>query len=218
MKLKSPLFWVYLVVIIYLVSMLVYVSVEFLGGADTNKISAFGSILGGVGTIFAGFIAIYLFNDWRVQENEIFKRDLAHTIYNDMGGLLSMLLSKNEKYDIDDLQFQFQKINTNLLLYSKKEESIKDFIRDFGVIYTKQIGIYENHKNNNTSLKTKDLMDFLSKYGAVLHTVAKLVGIDKSPADIRSFLEAFKNTLKVTNSEWLKEGTDEILNQVKKSK
>lgn len=60
MKLKSPMFWVYLVVILYLVSMLVYVSVEFFGGTDTNIISAFGSVLGGVGTIFAGFIAIYL--------------------------------------------------------------------------------------------------------------------------------------------------------------
>lgn len=80
MKLKSPMFWVYLVVILYLVSMLVYVSVDFFGDADTDKISAFGSVLGGVGTIFAGLVAIYLFNDWRDQHNKVIVAEVAKQV------------------------------------------------------------------------------------------------------------------------------------------
>lgn len=183
-----------------------------------DSLSTASGFFGGITTLIAAYIASTLFNDWRDQENELFKRDLAHTIYNDMGELLSMLLAKNDKFDIEDLQFKFHKINTNLLLYSKKEESIKNLIHHFGVIYTKQIGIYEKHKKNNTVLKIQDNMNFLNEYSAVLHTVAKLVVIDISSADVQSYLEALKNTLKVANPEWIKEKTDEILNEVKKSK
>ncbi len=49
MKSNSLLFWVFLAVNLYLISMLVFVSVQFFGGSDTDKISAFGSVLGGVG-------------------------------------------------------------------------------------------------------------------------------------------------------------------------
>lgn len=111
-----------------------------------DSMSILSGFFGGLTTLGAAIIAAYLFNDWRIQENETFKRNLAHNIYNDMGDLLFMLLVNNEKYNIDDLQYKFHKININLLLYSKKENSIKKIISEFGCIYINQIGIYQNNK------------------------------------------------------------------------
>lgn len=193
---------------------------NFQGSATSLKDtwSIVSSLFGGIATLAAAYIASILFNDWRVQENEIFKRDLAHAIYNDMGTLLSMLLVKHEKHDINEIQIQFQKINHSLLLYSKKELKIKRLIIDFGVIYTKQIGIYENHKKNNEALKIKDSMDFLNEYSAILHTVAKLVRIDLSDKDTDLYLLLMREALDARNSEWLKKGTDEILDKVRSFK
>lgn len=65
MNIKSPYFLTFLAIILYLVSMLIFVTIKYLFNEEAQYISAFASILGGVGAISAGIIAIYLFNDWR---------------------------------------------------------------------------------------------------------------------------------------------------------
>lgn len=54
---------------IYFIALLMQCSFQHLLGQDANMISAFGSMLSGVGTIFAAIVAAYLFNDWRVNQD-----------------------------------------------------------------------------------------------------------------------------------------------------
>ncbi|MFW2066412.1 hypothetical protein ACG9ZB_07520 [Acinetobacter johnsonii] len=107
MKLKSPKFWVYLAVNLYLISMLVFVTVECFGGADSAKISAFGSVLGGVGAFFAGIIAIYLFSDWRlVKKYELEKETslvLLNSILNINSTIESLLSLADQFRDLNSL-------------------------------------------------------------------------------------------------------------------
>lgn len=101
MNLKSPWSWVYLAVILYLVSMLVFVSIDFFVKAGADKVSAFGSVLGGVGTIFASLVAIYLFQDWKVQKRYDLNKELA------IKALTTLLdFTKSYSYLLDDLQLE----------------------------------------------------------------------------------------------------------------
>ncbi len=65
MNIKSPYFLTFLAIILYLISMLVFVTIKFFLNEKAEYISAFASVLSGVGTIAAGIIAIFLFNDWK---------------------------------------------------------------------------------------------------------------------------------------------------------
>lgn len=85
--------WVFMTLILYLIGMLIYVSIEFFGGASVDKISAFGSILGGIGTIFAAFVAIYLFNGWKLVEDHKTKNDHANNAVNSFLELQNFLKS-----------------------------------------------------------------------------------------------------------------------------
>lgn len=143
MKLKSPMFWVYLVVILYLVSMLVYVSIEFFGGADVDKISAFGSVLGGVGTIFAGFVAIYLFNDWKDQKKYEIVSALAIETHREY-------MHAKDKY----MFFLFQHIyNTPEVTYKEVDDDLFKVISKLNlldaILDRFQFGIRINSEINN---------------------------------------------------------------------
>ncbi|MCW8039808.1 SoxR reducing system RseC family protein [Acinetobacter entericus] len=125
MKLKSPLFWVYLAVNLYLISMLVFVSVQFFGGSDIGKISAFGSVLGGVGAFFAGFVAIYLFNDWRKPA----KFELEKKIIYEIQEIL------REKYSIlNFLNNEILRRCNNPELFDQMPIS-KDYYPDFNIAF-----------------------------------------------------------------------------------
>jgi len=99
--------------------MLVYVSVEFFRGTDTNKISAFGSVLGGVGTIFAGFIAIYLFNDWKIQHNKQVINNFGLQVYEQFSNFENHL-STYQQYlkQLDDLIGSYDYEVNSAILYA----------------------------------------------------------------------------------------------------
>lgn len=81
--------------------MLVFVSIDFFANASLDKVSAFGSVLGGVGTIFASLVAIYLFQDWKVQKRYDLNKELA------IKALTTLLdFTKSYSYLLDDLQLE----------------------------------------------------------------------------------------------------------------
>lgn len=104
------MFWVYLTVNLYLISMLVFVSVEFFGDSDFNKISAFGSVLGGIGTCFAAFVALYFYNDWKEQHNAQIKYNYLNNTISilrsdlvSIAPILNKVIIAGEKYQHEDI-------------------------------------------------------------------------------------------------------------------
>ncbi|MDC5398345.1 hypothetical protein NRA60_13395 [Acinetobacter baumannii] len=69
-------------VVAYSVALLLYCSLKVLSGSDANYISAFGSILSALATIFASFVAIYIFNGWKNQHNKSIIADEAKATFN----------------------------------------------------------------------------------------------------------------------------------------
>ncbi|EMY6268291.1 TPA: hypothetical protein JI044_11565 [Acinetobacter baumannii] len=57
-------------VVAYSVALLLYCSLKTLNGADAEYISAFGSILSAIATIFASIIAVYIYYGWKKQHNK----------------------------------------------------------------------------------------------------------------------------------------------------
>ena len=103
-------------------SMLVFVSVQFFGGSDSGKISAFGSVLGGVGAFFAGFVAIYLFNGWKVQHNHTSLKEFSLKVFYVYTDINVKLVSIN---DIFVKSLQKHKIGTNKYIISKVADDIE---------------------------------------------------------------------------------------------
>lgn len=98
MNIKSPYFLVYLAIVLYSISMLIYGTIKFFFGEDANSVSAFGSVMGGVGAFFAGFIAIYLFNDWREIHNQTTYKDICISTFNTQTRLNVKLISINDNF------------------------------------------------------------------------------------------------------------------------
>lgn len=107
MNIKSPYFLAYLAIVLYSISMLIYATFKFFFGEDANSISAFGSVMGGVGAIFAGFIAIYLFNDWRIEKNYELKKEAALNLLKDILNINSTIES------LLAIVFEFRQLNSD---------------------------------------------------------------------------------------------------------
>lgn len=89
---------------IYFVALLMQCSFQHLIGQDANMISAFGSMLSGIGTIFAAVVAAYLFNDWKSQHNKQVVNDFALRTYTQFKNTESILFEANDNliYIIND--------------------------------------------------------------------------------------------------------------------
>ncbi|OEC84813.1 hypothetical protein A9Z07_13470 [Acinetobacter sp. YK3] len=57
--------------------MLVYGTLSIFKGANVADISAFGSLLSGIGAFFSGFVAIFIFYGWKHQYNKTVEKELA---------------------------------------------------------------------------------------------------------------------------------------------
>ena len=156
------MFWIYLVVILYLVSMLVYVSVEFFGGADTNKIAAFGSVLGGVGTLFAGFVAIYLFNDWREQHNKNIESQLCMKTFDYIQGF------EFELIDIERFTILYLVNPNKSLLHKKFNNNLErlNIIADKSSVVLSDLGFFIPKKEYDEKFKPQFdiIIDQLEQY------------------------------------------------------
>lgn len=71
--------------VIYAIALLTYCTMRGYVADNKDFISDFGSIIGGIGTFFAAFIAAYLFNDWRTEKSydlhKEYLQDFNHNLY-----------------------------------------------------------------------------------------------------------------------------------------
>lgn len=69
MKNKKEIFFVVILwgIVAYAIALLSFCTMKNIYGTNADFISAFGSYLGAIGAFFAAFVAVYLFNDWKVQ-------------------------------------------------------------------------------------------------------------------------------------------------------
>ena len=169
MKLKSPMFWVYLAINLYLISMLVFVSVQFFGGFDIGKISAFGSVLGGIGSLFAGFVAIYLFNDWKEQHNKQILASEAKDTFK---------MIHKERDSIHLLKFTCIDLSQGK---STKNVSWHSFTLDFE---NNLLSLFNINKDKMTSFcylsEGQDAFNLMISYRKEIDKVAKILAIEKS--------------------------------------
>ncbi|ENX01029.1 hypothetical protein F899_01662 [Acinetobacter sp. CIP 101934] len=187
MKLKSAMFWVYLVVILYLVSMLVYVSVEFFGGADTNKISAFGSVLSGVGTLFAGFVAIYLFNDWREQHNKNIESQLCMKAFDYIQGF------EFELIDIERFTILYLVNPNKSLLHKKFNNNLErlNVIADKSSVVLSDLGFFIPKKEYDKKFKPQFdiIIDQLEQY---IHIYDSTFRFYKPNSQDKEFIQKYR--------------------------
>lgn len=174
------------------------------------------SALSALTTFGAAIVAAYLFNDWKEQESIIFKRNLAYTIFNDMVLLLRMMMDpKHEQHTVSSLQSQFTKILYDIVLYSKNESKAKTLIEEFGILYTKQLGIFQSQKEGEASTLAKDHLKFMNEYNTILHTCSELVDINISSEDINAIFKVMVSALENSSDlESIKQNTNRILNKV----
>lgn len=120
-------------VVAYAIALLIYCTIKDVFHSSVENISAFGSILGGCGAFFAAFVAIYLFNDWR--ENEDFKRILSihdqcfKVIYDNSNIIEDILinLNKNPKFPPNSSVNQIVRTTYGIIAYVAMDynESLK---------------------------------------------------------------------------------------------
>lgn len=127
---------------------------------DANFVSAFGSILSGIATFYAAFIAIYLYNDWRKPA----KFELKKEMLKDIQGIL------REKYSvIDFLNNEIIRRYQNQELYNRNPIN-KDYYPDFNIAFlaSKLLFRFEEYSNlnndNDFKLKYKNFIELLRSY------------------------------------------------------
>ena len=67
--LKKSSFWILSCAIAYSIGILIFWTLDSLLKGSAESISAFGSVLSAIGTFFAAFIALHVFNGWKVTED-----------------------------------------------------------------------------------------------------------------------------------------------------
>lgn len=79
---KKTSFWILTCAIAYTIGMLLFWTIDILSRGDANKISAFGSVLSAIGTFFAAFIALHVFNGWKITEDHKTKNEHINNVVN----------------------------------------------------------------------------------------------------------------------------------------
>lgn len=168
MKSKSLLFWVYLAVNLYLISMLVFVSVQFFGGSDIGKISAFGSVLGGVGAFFAGFVAIYLFNGWKVQHNHTSLKEFSLKVFYVYTDINIRLVSIT---DIFVKSLKKHKIGPSKHILSKVADDIEPELKIIGDRFVElihQIHFFQKLNSDSDNQTLTEMHNLILEYAAIM--------------------------------------------------
>jgi len=137
MKITSPFFLALLAIVIYSICMLVYGTLSIFKNAESDDISAFGSILGGVGTLLSCIIALIIFYGWKKQHNKSIVANEAKAVFNKIHNERNIihfikfkLESMNEVNDsekqtfITDILFQIRKLEE---LHNSNNGSISEF-------------------------------------------------------------------------------------------
>ncbi|ENV98134.1 hypothetical protein P7L54_14150 [Acinetobacter bereziniae] len=187
MKITSPYFLALLAIVLYAVSMLVYGTLCIFKNATANDISAFGSILGGVGAFFGGFVALIIFYGWKRQHNKSIVANEAKLAFNKI---------HNERSIIHGLKFKLN--NLSDIYESDRAYYIRDFL-------TEIIKLQEERNKNLSSLdefiylvEGSKLHRLILEYSLHLESFQKIkirdLGVSQTVFDdLKDFLENGKN-------------------------
>lgn len=103
MNFRSSYFFIILTIVLYSICMLTYGTLRIFIDEKIDAISAFGSILSGIGTFFAAFAAIYIFNGWKVQANFDLKKEHVNHLtaflskgYDELHKISEILINLND--------------------------------------------------------------------------------------------------------------------------
>ncbi len=80
MNFKSPYNLAILAIVLYSTSMLVYGTLRIFIGEKIDAISAFGSVLSAIGAFFAAFVALIIFDGWKIQHNKNLSNKYAEQV------------------------------------------------------------------------------------------------------------------------------------------
>ena len=149
--------------------------------AAREAINVLGSYFGGVATLWAAFIAAYLFNDWRVQEKTVFIRNVAYetsnlvlTLFNIMQGYIGE--KENLLNQIMPIQSQ---ITLKLAILNKqiKDDEMNLVNKNFQFFMQDYINAIELYQHDRDALK--DQVSILIKsYGGELSYLTELANLD----------------------------------------
>ncbi|WP_394661555.1 hypothetical protein [uncultured Acinetobacter sp.] len=142
--------------------MLTYGTLRIFIDEKIEAISAFGSILSGIGTFFAAYAAIYIFNGWKVQANF----DLKKEHVNQLSILLSM--AYDEVHRISEILIDLNNIETHEVIC---ENFIEINTNDLRVEFYKNIINAKMLDRLNT--KNKEVFSHYAKYQIHLFYLVK---------------------------------------------
>lgn len=149
--------------------------------AAREAINVLGSYFGGVATLWAAFIAAYLFNDWRVQEKTIFTRNVACetselilTLFNIMQGyteekegLLNQIMPIQSK-----IMLKLSILNKHIK--DNQMHLVNDNFRGFMFDYIEAINLYQHDRQ---ALKGQ-VSILIKSYGGELSYLTELANLD----------------------------------------
>ncbi|MFW2072640.1 hypothetical protein ACG9Y7_04160 [Acinetobacter gerneri] len=164
---KKTSFLLFVCAIIYSLSILIFWTVDNIFASDNTKISAFGSILGAIGTIAAMFVAIYIFNGWKIQSNFAIRRDYLKDILN--------LLRNNHVYIEEAIKLILLIKNSNEIGDSDKTMNIQQPIKKVDEDFLNKLEFIMNEFllfNNNDDENVKKLS---SSYYAYLDSTRSML-------------------------------------------
>ncbi|WP_191112077.1 hypothetical protein [Acinetobacter lwoffii] len=149
--------------------------------AAKEALNILGNYFGGIATLWAAFIAAYLFNDWRVQEKTVFIRNVAYetsnlvlTLFNIMQGYIGE--KENLLNQIMPIQSQ---ITLKLAILNKQIKDnqmhlVNDNFRGFMFDYIEAINLYQHDRQ---ALKGQ-VSILIKSYGGELSYLAELANLD----------------------------------------
>lgn len=105
-------------IVAYAVGLLTFCTHYFVLNKSDAYISAFGSILSAVATFSASFIAVYLFNDWKIQHNKQVQNQISLTVYDSFLSLNSKINElANELSNLQDLIHGYDNLVSHYALH-----------------------------------------------------------------------------------------------------
>lgn len=184
MKITSPYFLALLAIVLYSVSMLVYGTLFIFKNATSNDISAFGSILGGVGAFFGGFVALFIFYGWKRQHNKSIIANEAklafNKIHNERNIIHSMkfnLIKIHEIYDSERVAYihvflsDVKKLEN---LHNNNKGTISEFINLIeGSKLQRDILEYSSYLENFQNIRFRDLGVDQTVFIHLMNTISK---------------------------------------------
>ncbi|MDS7968215.1 hypothetical protein RMB12_14420 [Acinetobacter sp. V117_2] len=152
--------------VVYALALLIYCTFKNFIGASADSISAFGSILGACASIFAAFVAAYLFNDWREIHNQTTYKDICTSIFNTQTKLNVKLISINDNFSKAKNNYFIPPNSYNTLkiadLIEKDVQQVGDLMSEllYQIVYLKKL--IKSFNNPSVDKMNDLLLDYIT--------------------------------------------------------